>query len=60
MVISAWLSLLVKYTSSRWTETHETNYEFEDQASGATLHYVVASFVLFHSARPLKSLLYCR
>jgi len=31
--------------------------EFMCTANGTTLHYVVASFVLFHSVRPQ---LYCR
>jgi len=31
--------------------------EFEGKANRA---YVVASFVLFHSARSLKSIFYCR
>jgi len=30
------------------------------EANGAPLHYVLASFVLFHPVRPQKSLLYCR
>ena len=31
--------------------------EFLCKVNGATLHYFLASFVLFHSVRPLKSLL---
>ena len=34
--------------------------EFLRKANGATLHYVLASFILFHSVRPIKSLIYCR
>jgi len=30
------------------------------KANGAFLHYVLASFALFHSVRPQKSLLHCR
>ena len=41
--------------SNRWTDTHGTDYGILCKANRASLHYVLASFVLFHSVKPLKS-----
>jgi len=45
-----------KGVSNHGTETHATDYGVLCKANGATLHYVLASFVLFHSVRPLVNL----
>ena len=41
--------------SNRWTDTHGTDYGLLCKANRATLHYVLASFVLFHFVKPLES-----
>ena len=50
-LLARWVSLIAELKKTM---------ELLCKANGTTLHYVLASFVLFHSVRPQKRLLYIR